>query len=171
MSVAKVLSSLCVIGGRPGRALGQLDGGRASSKGHGHIRSNAPRAASYGGAHQPVAAARRSRTQRIALGRSSPRVPAHRFNGRFVNAAAAGVEPASGVPAEGESEGVQHVPEVPEDEVPFDLEEYGAVVKLLTTYLDQDWVNPWQTKTAQRSTGSGAVRAVQIDIGLTPRVE
>ena len=39
----------------------------------------------------------------------------------------------------------------------FNLDEYKAVVKLLVTYLEPDWVNPWQTKTAQRSTGSGAV--------------
>lgn len=39
----------------------------------------------------------------------------------------------------------------------FDVDEYRAVVKLLVTFLEPDWVNPWQTKTAQRSTGSGAV--------------
>jgi len=39
----------------------------------------------------------------------------------------------------------------------FDSFEYKAVVKLLVTSLEPDWVNPWQTKTAQRSTGSGAV--------------
>jgi S1-C subfamily serine protease len=30
-----------------------------------------------------------------------------------------------------------------------------AVVKLHCTSLDPDWVNPWQSRTAQRSTGSG----------------
>ena len=43
------------------------------------------------------------------------------------------------------------------DDTPFDVDEYRAVVKLLVTFLEPDWVNPWQTKTAQRSTGSGAV--------------
>ena len=33
--------------------------------------------------------------------------------------------------------------------------EIKAVVKLHCTSLDPDWVNPWQTRTAQRSTGSG----------------
>ena len=41
-----------------------------------------------------------------------------------------------------------------DDDLPFDLDEYKAVVKLLVTFLEPDWVNPWQTKTAQRSTGS-----------------
>jgi len=34
---------------------------------------------------------------------------------------------------------------------------YTAVVKLLTTYLEPDYLNPWQTKTSQRSVGSGVV--------------
>ena len=46
---------------------------------------------------------------------------------------------------------------VPVEVDDFDADEYKAVVKLLVTFLEPDWVNPWQTKTAQRSTGSGAV--------------
>ena len=52
-----------------------------------------------------------------------------------------------------------------DDDLPFDLDEYKAVVKLLVTFLEPDWVNPWQTKTAQRSTGSGAVIRRDADGG------
>ena len=52
-----------------------------------------------------------------------------------------------------------------DDDIPFDIDEYKAVVKLLVTFLEPDWVNPWQTKTAQRSTGSGAVIRRDADGG------
>lgn len=46
---------------------------------------------------------------------------------------------------------------IDDDDLPFDLDEYKAVVKLLVTFQEPDWVNPWSNKTAQRSTGSGCV--------------
>ena len=51
---------------------------------------------------------------------------------------------------------------IDDDDLPFDLEQYNAVVKLLVTFMEPDWVNPWQTKTAQRSTGSGAVISREV---------
>ena len=61
------------------------------------------------------------------------------------------------VDEEDEEEHVAPAAPIDEDDLPFDLDEYKAVVKLLVTFMEPDWVNPWQTKTAQRSTGSGAV--------------
>ncbi|KAK3271348.1 hypothetical protein CYMTET_20295, partial [Cymbomonas tetramitiformis] len=37
------------------------------------------------------------------------------------------------------------------------LEGYGAVVKILATEQAPDWINPWQTRTARRRSGSGVL--------------
>jgi S1-C subfamily serine protease len=56
-----------------------------------------------------------------------------------------------------EDDEVSPTDSIDDDDLPFDLDEYKAVVKLLVTFQEPDWVNPWSNKTAQRSTGSGCV--------------
>jgi len=56
-----------------------------------------------------------------------------------------------------EEDEVSPTDSIDDDDLPFDLDEYKAVVKLLVTFQEPDWVNPWSNKTAQRSTGSGCV--------------
>jgi hypothetical protein len=86
--------------------------------------------------------------------------PQRRAGGRLV--AAAAVDGKGDVAAEeGDADttalaaAAAVVAEVVDSDGDFDADEYKAVVKLLVTFLEPDWVNPWQTKTAQRSTGGG----------------
>ena len=44
---------------------------------------------------------------------------------------------------------------IDDDDLPFDLDEYKAV-KLLVTFQEPDWVNPWSNKTRRGARAAGA---------------
>ena len=46
-----------------------------------------------------------------------------------------------------EDDEVSPTDSIDDDDLPFDLDEYKAVVKLLVTFQEPDWVNPWSNKT------------------------